>query len=78
MAESDFDLVRELTARLGQDQSKVPTTVRLTATTTKRLKTQEKRWQTSQSFIIEQALQPALKALEDAPLPGQGEEEPPK
>lgn len=71
MASSESELVRELTERLGQDQSKVATTIRLTAATMKRLRTQEKRWSTSQSFIIEKALGPALDDLEKAVLPGE-------
>jgi hypothetical protein len=37
----------------------------------KRLRAQEKRWSTSQSFIIEKALGPALDDLERAALPGE-------
>jgi hypothetical protein len=65
------DLVRELCERLGQDQSKVATTIRLNATTIKRLRAQEKRWNTTQSFLIEKALEPVLVALEAAQLPGE-------
>ena len=65
------DLVRELSERLGQDQSKVATTIRLNAATIKRLRVQEKRWNTTQSFLVEKALEPVLAALEAADLPNQ-------
>ena len=73
MASSESELVKELTRRLGQDQNKVATTIRLPATTMRRLKTQEKRWSTTQSFIIDQALQPALDELERAEFPQEGD-----
>ena len=65
------DLVRQLVERLGQDQSKVATTIRLNAATIKRLRTQEKRWGTTQSFLIEKALEPVLTELEAATVPGE-------
>ncbi|CDO91291.1 hypothetical protein JF780_07530 [Mycobacterium intracellulare] len=70
MAESD--LVRELSARVLAQDDKVPTTFRLNRRTLKRLRTQEKRWSTSMSFIVERALEPVLTQLEEAKLPTDG------
>lgn len=69
------ELVRELTERLGQGKNKLPTTVRLTTRTLERLRKQEKRWSTSQSFIVEKALLPVLDELEKAKIPGEDEVE---
>lgn len=71
MAESD--LVRELSARVLAQDDKVPTTFRLNRRTLKRLRTQEKRWSTSMSFIVERALEPVLTQLEEAKLPTDGD-----
>lgn len=76
MASSESELVKELSAQMGRDQSKVATTIRLSSRTMKRLKAQEKRWNTSLSFIIEQALRPALDDLENAQTPLEAGEDP--
>ena len=64
MAESE--LVRELSARVLAQDDKVPTTIRINRRTLKRLRTQEKRWSTTMSFIVERALDPVLTELEQA------------
>lgn len=71
MAESD--LVRELSARVLAQDDKVPTTIRINRRTLKRLRTQEKRWSTSMSYIVERALEPVLTELEQAKLPVDGD-----
>lgn len=68
MAESD--LVKELKARALAADDKVPTTLRLRRRTLKRLRAQEKRWSTSMSYIVDEAVQPALEELEAATPPG--------
>jgi predicted DNA-binding protein len=71
MAESE--LVRELSARVLAQDDKVPTTIRISRRTLKRLRAQEKRWSTTMSFIVEKALEPALTELEAARLPADGD-----
>ena len=71
MAESE--LVRELSARVLAQDDKVPTTIRINRRTLKRLRTQEKRWSTTMSFIVERALDPVLTELEQAKLPSDGD-----
>ncbi|MBS4730623.1 hypothetical protein MSM1_20650 [Mycobacterium sp. SM1] len=71
MAESD--LVRELRDRVLAQDDKVPTTIRINRRTLKRLRTQEKRWSTTMSFIVERALEPVLAELEQAKLPSNGD-----
>lgn len=68
MAESD--LVKELKARALAVDDKVPTTLRLRRRTLKRLRAQEKRWSTSMSYIVDEAVQPVLDELEAATPPG--------
>jgi hypothetical protein len=70
MATSDTsDLVRELSARVAAQAPKVRTTISLNGKVFERLKAQEKRWDTSMSYIIERALGPVLDELEQAQLP---------
>jgi len=71
MAQSE--LVRELSARVLAQDDKVPTTIRINRRTLKRLRTQEKRWSTTMSFIVERALEPVLAELEEAKLPSDGD-----
>ena len=70
---ADSELVRELSARVLAQDDKVPTTIRMSRRTLKRLRTQEKRWSTTMSFIVEKALEPALAELEAAKLPADGD-----
>lgn len=67
------ELVRELTARALAADDKVPTTLRLQRRTLKRLRAQEKRWNTSMSYIVEKAVQPVLDELEEAKPPADGD-----
>jgi len=71
MAQSE--LVQELSARVLAQDDKVPTTIRINRRTLKRLRTQEKRWSTTMSFIVERALEPVLAELEQAKLPSDGD-----
>jgi len=70
---ADSELVRELSARVLAQDDKVPTTIRINRRTLKRLRTQEKRWSTTMSFIVERALEPVLTELEEAKLPADGD-----
>jgi hypothetical protein len=67
-------LVRELSRNIRDQDEKQATTVRLKRSTMRRLKTQENRWNTSMSLIIERALAPVLLELEAADLPDREEE----
>lgn len=69
-ADEESELVRELRAAALAQEEKVATTFRLTRRTMRRLKAQERRWNTSMSFITERALEPALTDLERAEPPG--------
>ena len=71
MAQSE--LVRELTARALAADDKVPTTLRLQRRTLKRLRAQEKRWNTTMSYIVERSLEPILEELEAATPPVDGD-----
>lgn len=66
-------LVRELSANILDQDEKIPTTLRLKRSTLRRLRLQEKRWNTSMSLITDRALAPVLDELEAASPPnGQG------
>lgn len=64
-------LVKELSAGLDEAPT-VPTTIRLSGRTFKRLKKQHQRWGTSMSLIIERSLDPMLEELEKARTPSEG------
>jgi hypothetical protein len=70
---SQSELVRELSARALAADDKVPTTLRLQRRTLKRLRAQEKRWNTTMSYIVEKALEPVLDELEAAAPPVDGD-----
>lgn len=76
MASEDSDsesaggaLVRELSANMLDQDKKEATTLRLKRSTLRRLKVQERRWNTSMSLITERALAPVLVELEKAEPP---------
>jgi hypothetical protein len=71
MAQSE--LVRELSARVLAADDKVPTTLRLQRRTLKRLRAQEKRWNTTMSYIVERSLESVLAELEAAKPPVDGD-----
>ncbi len=63
-------LVRELSQNAVEAaDKKEATTLRLRGSTLRRLKEQERRWNTSMSLITERALSPVLDELEAAELP---------
>ncbi|ANE83436.1 hypothetical protein A7U43_28390 (plasmid) [Mycobacterium adipatum] len=65
-------LVQELSMKMLDQDEKTATTIRLKRSTLKRLKVQEKRWNTSMSLITERALEPVLDELEKAAPPVKG------
>lgn len=62
-------LIRELSRNILDQDEKQATTLRLKRSTIKRLREQERRWNTSMSLITERALAPVLDELEAADLP---------
>lgn len=62
-------LVKELSRNILDQDEKQATTLRLKRSTLRRLKEQERRWNTSMSLITERALSPVLDELEAAQLP---------
>jgi len=69
------DLVQMLTERAAAKVPKVQTTIRLDRRIFERLKAQEKKWDASMSFIIEEAVRPVLDELERAQLVKDGDVE---
>lgn len=67
-------LVRELSQNIQDQDEKQATTIRLKRSTMRRLRTQETRWNTKMSLIVERALAPILDELEGATLPTHEEE----
>ncbi|AGB27328.1 hypothetical protein QRB38_13395 [Mycobacterium avium subsp. hominissuis] len=65
-------LVQELSQQMLDQDEKSATTLRLKRSTLKRLRAQEKRWNTSMSLIAERALEPVLDELERATPPVTG------
>lgn len=59
------EIVSALTAR-GKKPSTVTTTIRLPVDMFERLKAQQKRWETTMSYIVEEALKPVLQELESS------------
>ncbi len=62
-------LVRELSQNMLETDKKEATTLRLKRSTIRRLREQERRWNTSMSLITERALAPVLVELEAAKPP---------
>lgn len=57
-------LIEELSKNILDQDEKTATTLRLKRSTLRRLKEQERRWNTSMSLITERALEPVLEELE--------------
>lgn len=68
-ASAGTSLVRELSRNMLDDDEKKATTLRLKRSTLRRLKDQERRWNTTMSHITERALEPVLDELEAAEPP---------
>ncbi|HEX9177566.1 MAG TPA: hypothetical protein VF874_16315, partial [Mycobacterium sp.] len=67
------DLVQELQARAAAQAPKVATTIRISSIMFQRLEVQTKRWGITNSYLIERALEPVLRELEQAEVISDGQ-----